>query len=148
VSREKLEADWLRFLETMQPAFDALVNVLPVLAKANAPRRVEDTEQRQRHLSMQLSEKKTLRNSLVESKLRSELKQEEFRERADVVREVSAVPAKTFWASAHLTDKYRTDNRFFEPPDNELQAMYSGYFLQTSENQIGKKIESGRDDWI
>ena len=58
VSREKLEADWLLFLEGMQPAFDALVNVLPVLAKANAHKRgcFEDAEQRQRHLATQLSE--------------------------------------------------------------------------------------------
>ena len=69
----------------MQPAFDALVNVLPVLAKANAQRRIEDAEQRQRHLSTQLSEKKALRNSLLESKLRGELKQEEFREMADMI---------------------------------------------------------------
>ncbi len=77
VSREKLEADWLRFLEGMQPAFDALVNVLPVLAKANAHKRIEDAEQKQRHLATQLSEKKALRNSLIESKLRGEFKQEE-----------------------------------------------------------------------
>ena len=85
VSREKLEADWLRFLEGMQPAFDALVNVLPVLAKANAHKRIEDAEQKQRHLATQLSEKKALRNSLIESKLRGELKQEEFREMADII---------------------------------------------------------------
>jgi hypothetical protein len=36
VSVEKLEADWLEFLERMQPAFDALVNVLPMLAKAKS----------------------------------------------------------------------------------------------------------------
>jgi Recombinase zinc beta ribbon domain len=51
VDRQKLEVDWLGFLEHMQPAFDALVNVLPILAKANAKKRIEDAEQRQRHLA-------------------------------------------------------------------------------------------------
>lgn len=49
VDRQKIEADWLEFLERMQPAFDSLVNVLPVLAKANAHKRIEQAEQRQRH---------------------------------------------------------------------------------------------------
>lgn len=46
VNREKIEADWLEFLERMQPAFDALVNVLPILANANAHKRIQDAEQR------------------------------------------------------------------------------------------------------
>jgi site-specific DNA recombinase len=48
VSVEQIESDWLQFLEGMQPAFDAPVNVLPVLAKANATERIENTEYRQR----------------------------------------------------------------------------------------------------
>ena len=188
VSREKLEADWLRFLEGMQPAFDALVNVLPVLAKANAHKRIEDAEQRQRHLATQLSEKKALRNSLIESKLRGELKQEEFREMADMiahdiegieaaqrafVAEAEAalkltvdtsrttIPANALWASAHLTDKltvqnalfpegilYRTDIGFFEPPDNELQAMVFRILLANIGEPDWEEIESGRGDWI
>lgn len=188
VSRDKLEADWLRFLEGMQPAFDALVNVLPVLAKANAHKRIEDAEQRQRHLATQLSEKKALRNSLIESKLRGELKQEEFREMAAMiahdiegieaaqrafVAEAEAalqltadtsrttIPAKALWASAHLTDKltvqsalfpegilYRTDIRFFEPPDNELQAMVFRILLANVGEPDWEEIESGRGEWI
>jgi hypothetical protein len=122
-----------------------------------------------------------LRNSLIESKLRGELKQEEFREMADMIaRDIegieaaqrafvaeaeaalqltadtsrTTIPAKALWASAHLTDKltvqnalfpegilYRTDIRFFEPPDISMNCKpwYSGYFLQTKRNQIGKK---------
>ena len=188
VSRDKLEADWLRFLEDMQPAFEALVNVLPVLAKANAHKRMEDAEQRQRHLATQLSEKKALRNSLIESKLRGELKQEEFREMADMiahdiesieaaqrafVAEAEAalqltsdtsrttIPAKALWASAHLTDKltvqnalfpegilYRTDIRFFEPPDNDLQALVFSMLLSSVGEEEGEEIKSGRGEWI
>jgi hypothetical protein len=184
VSRDKLEADWLHFLEGMQPAFDALVNVLPVLAKANAHKRIEDAEQRQRHLATQLSEKKALRNSLIESKLRGELKQEEFREMADMIaRDIegieatqrafvaeaeaalqlttdtsrTTIPAKALWASAHLTDKltvqnalfpegilYRTDIRFFEPPDNDLQAMVFRILLANVVEPDWEEIESGR----
>jgi hypothetical protein len=44
----------------MQPAFNALVNVLPVLAKANANKRIESTEHRQRRLSTQLAEKQAI----------------------------------------------------------------------------------------
>ncbi len=188
VSREKLEADWLRFLEGMQPAFDALLNVLPILAKANAHKRIEDAEQKQRHLATQLSEKKALRSSLIESKLRGELKQEEFREMADMiahdiegiegaqrafVAEAEAavqlttdtsrttIPAKALWASAHLTDKltvqnalfpedilYRTVIRFFEPPDNDLQAMVFRILLANVGEPDWEEIESGRGEWI
>ncbi len=188
VSREKLEADWSRFLEGMQPAFDALVNVLPVLAKANAHKRIEDAEQKQRRLATQLSEKKALRNSLIESKLRGELRQEEFREMADMiahdiegieaaqhsfVAEAEAalqltadtsrttIPAKALWASAHLTDKltvqnalfpegilYRTDIRFFEPPDDTLQAMVFRILLANAGDPDWEEIESGRGEWI
>jgi hypothetical protein len=69
----------------MQPAFDALVNVLPVLARANAQKRIDDAEQRQRQLATQLSEKQALRASLIESKLKGELNQEEFRFMAEMV---------------------------------------------------------------
>jgi site-specific DNA recombinase len=188
VSREKLEADWLGFLEGMQPAFDALVNVLPVLARANAHKRVEDAEQRQRHLATQLSEKRALRNSLVESKLRGELKQEEFRAMADMIAhdiediegarrafiaEAEAalqltadtsrttIPAKALWASAHLADKltvqnalfpegilYRTEIGFFEPPDNDLQAMVFRILLANAGDPDWEEVESGRGDWI
>ncbi|HEY2171409.1 MAG TPA: hypothetical protein VGJ30_17415 [Candidatus Angelobacter sp.] len=153
VGREKLEADWLQFLVEMQPAFDVVVNHLPVLAKANAQKRIEDAEQRQRHLSTQLSEKKALRLSLIESKLKGELKQEEFREMADMVahdiEEIEAaqrafieeaeaalqltadtsrvsIPAKALWASAHLTDKLTVQNCLF--PEGICYRTDIGFF--------------------
>src|SRR5215475_3466310 len=184
VSRKKLEADWLYFLEYMQPAFDALVNVLPVLARANAHKRIEDAEQRQRQIAAQLSEKQALRASLIESKLKGELNQEEFRFMADMVaadiaqieaarREYigeaeaalklsadtsrTTIPAKSLWASAHLTDKltvqsalfplgicYRTDIRFFEPPTHELQAMVFQMLLSNVAEYEGVEIKDGR----
>lgn len=140
VSREKLEADWVFFLEYMQPAFDALVNVLPILAKANAHKRIEDAEQRQRQIATQLSDKQALRASLIESKLKGELKQDEFRFMADMVAadiaQIEAarrqyieeaesalkltgdtsrttIPAKALWASAHLTDKLTVQSALF-----------------------------------
>jgi len=72
VSVEKIEPDWLEFLERMQPAFDALVNVLPVLAKANATKRIENTEHRQ--LSSQLAEKQAINVKLITAKLNGQLK--------------------------------------------------------------------------
>jgi hypothetical protein len=70
---EKIEADWLQFLEDLQPAFDALVNVLPVLAKANANKRIENTEHRQRQLATQLAEKQAVRVKLITAKLNGQL---------------------------------------------------------------------------
>lgn len=153
VSREKLEADWLEYLVRLQPTFETLVNVLPVLAKANAQKRTADAEQRQRQLATQLSEKKALRNSLIESKLRGELKQDEFREMADMIaadiqgieasqREFVAeaeaalhltadttrltIPAKALWASAHLTDKLTVQSALF--PEGILYRPDIGFF--------------------
>jgi hypothetical protein len=124
----------------MQPAFDALVNVLPVLVRANARERIEDAEQHQRQIAAQLSEKQALRASLIESKLEGELNQEEFRFMADMVaadiaqieaarREYigeaeaalkltadtsrTTIPAKALWASAHLTDKLTVQSALF-----------------------------------
>jgi len=156
-----LEADWLRFLEGMQPAFDALVNVLPILARANAHKRIEDAEQKQRHLATQLSEKKVLRNSLIESKLRGELKQEEFREMADLIaRDIegigaaqrafiaeaeaalkltadtsrTTIPAKALWASAHLTDKLTVQNVLF--PEGILYRADIRFFEPQDINEL------------
>jgi len=122
-------------------------------AKANAHKRIEDAEQRQRHLATQLSEKQALRNSLIESKLRGELKQEEFRGMADMiahdiegieaaqrafVAEAEAalqltadttrttVPAKALWASAHLTDKLTVQSALF--PEGILYRTDIGFF--------------------
>jgi len=188
VNREKLEADWLGFLEHMQPAFDALVNVLPVLAKANAHKRIEQADQRQRLLATQLSDKKALHLKLIEAKLRSELKQEDFEpmrdalardiaeiERAQraMIQEAEAalqltadtsrtsIPAKALWASAHLTDKltvqnalfpegilYRTDIGFFEPPDDDLQALVFRMLVSNAGNPELQEEVSGRGERI
>jgi len=121
--------------------------------EGQAHKRIEDAEQRQRHLATQLSEKQALRNSLIESKLRGELKQEEFRGMADMiahdiegieaaqrafVAEAEAalqltadttrttVPAKALWASAHLTDKLTVQSALF--PEGILYRTDIGFF--------------------
>ena len=135
-----LDGDTGGFLERMQPAFDALVNVLPVLAKANAHKRIEDAEQRQRHLATQLSDKKAMHLKLIEAKLRGELKQEDFDAMRDVltkdIAEIESahramiqdaeaallltadttrttIPAKGLWASEQLTDKLTVQSALF-----------------------------------
>ena len=140
VRRENLEADWLDFLTYMQPAFDALVNVLPVLANANAHKRVEDAEKKQRQLAAQLEEKNRMRLSIFESYNKGNMTLEEFRrmmdmiaadieqvetarrafvEEAEVALQLTAdttrttIPAKALWASAHLTDKLTVQNALF-----------------------------------
>jgi site-specific DNA recombinase len=153
VDRQKIEADWLGFLERMQPAFDALVNVLPVLAKANAHKRIEDAEQRQRHLATQLSDKKAMHLKLIEAKLRGELKQEDFDAMRDVltkdIEEIESahramiqdaeaallltsdttrttIPAKALWASAQLTDRLTVQSALF--PEGILYRSDIGFF--------------------
>ena len=85
MDREKLEHDWLEFLTYMQPAFDALVNVLPVLARANAHKRIEDAEQRQRQIEKQLEEKNRMRLSVFESYSKGSTTQEEYRYMMDMI---------------------------------------------------------------
>jgi hypothetical protein len=53
--------------------------------RANAQKRIDEAEQRQRLIATQLSEKQAVRASLIESKLKGELNQEEFRFMADMV---------------------------------------------------------------
>ena len=78
VSVEKIEADWLKYLEDLQPAFDALVNVLPVLAKANAKKRIENTEHRQRSFPTSLLRSRPFSVKLITAKLNGQLNQEDF----------------------------------------------------------------------
>jgi site-specific DNA recombinase len=78
VSKTKIEADWLDFLQRMQPAFDALANNIPILGKAYAHRRGADTANRQRQLATQLADKKALHAKLVTAKLNGEISQSDF----------------------------------------------------------------------
>jgi site-specific DNA recombinase len=78
VGVEKLEADWLEFLERMEPAFEALVNVIPMLAKAKASERIEDTEQKQRLFAAQLADKKAMNVKLITARVNGEIGQDDF----------------------------------------------------------------------
>jgi len=142
----------------MQPAFDALVNVLPILANANAHKRIQDAEQRQRQLSTQLSEKQAMRLSIFESKMRGDITQEEFRTMADLlaadiaqiestrrdfIAEAEAalkltadmsrttIPAKALWASAHLSEKLTVQNALF--PEGICYRTDIGFFERPTE---------------
>lgn len=66
----------------------------------------------------------------------------------------TTIPAKALLASAHLTEKlavqnalfpegilYRTDIRFFEPLDNELQALVFSMLLSSVGEEEGEEIE-------
>lgn len=80
---ETLETDWLEFLERMQPAFDALVNVLPVLAKAKAGERIAETEHKQRTFATQLADKKAMNLKamnlkVITAKVNGEIGQDDF----------------------------------------------------------------------
>lgn len=91
---EKIEADWLQFLEDLQPTFDALVNVIPVLGKANASKQIENTEHRQRQLATQLADKQAVRVKLITAKLNGQLNQEDFDIMRDaVVKDIEEIQA-------------------------------------------------------
>lgn len=153
VSVQKIEADWLQFLEELQPAFDALVNVLPVLAKANAKKRMDNTEHRQRQLSNQLAEKQAVRVKLITAKLNGQLNQENFDIMRDaVVKEIEeiqaaqraitaqaetflhltadttrqAISARALWIAAPLTEKLTVQSVLF--PEGILFRKDLGFF--------------------
>jgi site-specific DNA recombinase len=94
VSAEKLEADWLEFLERMQPAFESLTKKIPVLAKAKVHGFMEDAESRQRHLSTQLADKRTLRVKLIEKNLKDEISKEDFDTmKASLLKDIAEIEA-------------------------------------------------------
>lgn len=153
VGVEKIEADWLQFLEDLQPAFDALVNVLPVLAKANTKKRIEGVEHRQRHLSNQLAEKQAVRVKLITAKLNGQLNQEDFEVMRDsVVKDIEeiqaaqralnaqaetflhltadttrqTIPARTLWIAAPLSEKQTVQSVLF--PEGICYRKDIGFF--------------------
>ena len=138
--KRDLEAEWLYYLTTVQPAFDALINDIPVLARANAQKRIQDAEPKQRQLATHLSEKEAMRLSIFESYAKGNLTQPEFRQMMDMiaadisgieaaqrafVAEAEAVlqltadtnrtdiPVEALLASAHLTEKLTVQNALF-----------------------------------
>ena len=167
VSVEKLEADWLEFLERMQPAFDALVNVLPMLAKAKAGERIAETEHKQRTLATRLAEKKAMNVKLITAKLNGEIAQEDFDAlkpalvkdieeieaaqralisqaeaflhlTADVTRQ--SVPAKAMWISAPLGQKQTVQSVLF--PNGICYHTDVGFFEPVS-NELESMIFQG-----
>jgi site-specific DNA recombinase len=153
VSVEKLEADWLEFLERMEPAFDALVNVLPVLAKAKASERIAETEHKQRTFATQLADKKAMNVKLITAKLNGEIGQDDFDTMkavlmkdieqiesaqralmsqaetflhltADTTRQ--SIPAKALWISAPLSQKQTVQSLLF--PNGICYRTDIGFF--------------------
>jgi hypothetical protein len=130
-----------------------LVNVLPVLAKANASKRIENTEHRQRQLATQLAEKQAVRLKLITAKLNGQLNQEDFELMRDAVvkdiEEIQAaqramaaqaemylhltvdttrvsVPARALWIAAPLSEKQTVQSVLF--PEGILYRKDIGFF--------------------
>ena len=160
VNVEKIEADWLNYLEQMQPFFEALVNVLPVLAKAKAGKRIEEREQRQRNLSTQLADKQALNVKLITAKLNGELHQADFETMKAVltkdVQEIEtaqralnaeaeallhltedtsrkAIPARALWIAAPLGEKQTVQSVLF--PEGICYRKNIGFFAPVT-NQL------------
>src|ERR1700704_4310613 len=75
VSKEQLEDDWLNLLTMLEPTADALVNVIPQIAKTKWKQRQQAVSEQNRVLSARLEDQRTLNPNLIESKLRGELAQ-------------------------------------------------------------------------
>jgi len=167
VSVEKIESDWLEFLERMQPAFDALVNVVPVLARANAKKRIENTEHRQRQLSTQLAEKQAINVKLITAKLNGQLGQEDFDTMkaalakdiqeiqtaqrtlianaetflhltADTTRQT--IPARALWVAAPLSEKQTVQSVLF--PEGICYRKDIGFFAPVT-NELEAVVFKG-----
>jgi hypothetical protein len=160
VSKMKLESDWLDFLIQMQPAFDALVNHFPVLAKAHHATRTEANAATRKQLAQRLAEKKALNVTLITAKLKNELSQEDFDTmKAALSEEISAIeksvgaldaeaetvelltigderievqPA-TLWASAKLNERQTVQSALF--PEGVLYRPENGFFVP-NENEL------------
>ena len=78
VSKDKIESEWIQYLTDLQPAFDALVNVIPVLARTHQQRPADAMSGKRRELSTRLSEKKALQVELVTAKVKGEIAQDDF----------------------------------------------------------------------
>ena len=78
VSKEQIESDWLALLDMLEPTADALVNVIPKVAKAKWQQRQEAISEQNRVLSARLEDQNALNRKLIEAKLRGELSQADF----------------------------------------------------------------------
>ena len=167
VSKEKLEADWIDFLERMQPAFDALTKVIPLLAKAKVQTRLVDTEHRQRQLSTQLADKNALNVKLITAKLNGEIGQEDFDTMKAVlakdIAEIEAaqraveseaatfaqltadttrqtVPAGALWASAAFNERQTVQSVLY--PEGICYRTDIGFFTPVS-NELEAMVFKG-----
>jgi site-specific DNA recombinase len=78
VSKEQIEDDWLALLGMLEPTADALVNVIPKVAKAKWQQRQQGISEQNRVLSARLDDQHALNRKLIEAKLRGELSQADF----------------------------------------------------------------------
>jgi site-specific DNA recombinase len=140
VSKEKIESEWIQYLTELQPAFDALVNVIPVLARTHQQSRADAMSGKRRELSTRLSEKKALQVELVTAKVKGEIAQDDFdvlkaslssditeietalralSTDADSLAELTAdttrhsVPASALWASVQLSERQTVQSALF-----------------------------------
>jgi hypothetical protein len=164
---DKIESDWLEFLERMQPAFDALVNVVPVLARANATKRIENTEHRQRQLSTQLAEKQAIHVKLITAKLNGQLNEEDFEVmKAALAKDIQdittaqralaaqaetflhltadtsrqSVPARALWIAAPLSEKQTVQSVLF--PDGICYRKDIAFFAPVT-NKLEEMVFKG-----
>lgn len=70
VSKKQLEDDWLNLLTLLEPTADALVNVIPQVAKTKWKQRQQAVSEQNRVLSARLEDQRALNRNLIESKLR------------------------------------------------------------------------------
>jgi site-specific DNA recombinase len=140
VSKEKVESEWLEYLTNLQPAFEALVNVIPVLARSHQQSRATALSAKRRALSARLEEKKSLQVEVLTAKVKGQIAQDDFdvlkasltkdiaeleaelhslSGDADSIAELTAdttkstVPVSALWASVQLSEKQTVQSALF-----------------------------------
>ena len=112
ISRQELERCFLALLDQLEPTADAMVNVLPAMAKTRWKERIDRLRNHKKALETRHAERKELRTKLIEARVKGELAEADFqdlkaalnRELADIERQMGLLEAE------HITlDKMTAD---------------------------------------
>jgi site-specific DNA recombinase len=111
VSKEQIEADWLELLRLTEPTADALVNIIPKVAKAKWEHRQKRLAEQDRVLTVKLDDQRILNLKLTEAQLRGDLSKAD----AEQMREhISKSIAEIEEARAALTSEAATMEKLIQ----------------------------------
>jgi site-specific DNA recombinase len=114
VSKAQLESDWLELMRIMEPTADALVNVIPKMAKAKWEHRQKRMTEQDRILSTKLEDQRMLSLKLTEAQLRGEIRHadaEQMRQRINQTMSEIEDARSAFTTEAATMEKLIEDTR-------------------------------------